>query len=99
MLGHVRPARPEGRLPRPVVEALAQALDHALAGQAGQRLRHGRERHAVKVGQPPDPLAAGFDPRADGLGGVSRTRPGSLFVGPHAGIIAQEWAFSQVFLL
>ena len=35
--------------------------------QAGQRLRHRRERQAVEVGQPPDALAAGFDPGANGL--------------------------------
>ncbi len=56
----------------PVVQALAQPLDHALAGQAGQRLGDCHERHAVEVGQPPDPLAAGFDPLANGFGGVSR---------------------------
>ena len=89
-MGHVGPAGPERRLPRPVVEPLTQPLDHTLAGQAGQRLRHRRERHAVKVGQPPEPLAAGFDPRADGLGGVFCTGSDSLFIGPHAVIIAQK---------
>ena len=86
-LGRVGPARPERRRPRPVVQALAQPLDHALAGQAGQRLRHRRERHPVEVGQPPDPLAAGFDPPANGFGGVSCARSGFLLVGLHVGII------------
>ena len=82
-MGHVRPARPEGRLAWPVVQALAQALNHALAGQAGQRLRHGGERHADEVGQPPETIAAGFDPRADGLRSVSCTRPDYLWFSPH----------------
>ena len=42
-LGVVRPAGAEGGAARSVVEALAQALDHPLAGQAGQRLGDGRE--------------------------------------------------------
>lgn len=88
-MGHVRPARPEGCLAWPVVQALAQALNHALAGQAGQRLRHGGERHADEVGQPPETLAAGFDPRADGLRGVSTTRPDYLWFSHHSMIMTR----------
>ncbi len=98
-VGHVGPARAEGGLPRPVVEALAQALDHALAVQAGQRLRHRREGHAVEVGQPPETLAAGFDPCADGLGGVSGVRSECAWVWYSCLEDRTTPEFSQVLLL
>ena len=98
-LRRIGPARPERRRPGPVIEALAQPLDHALAGQARQCLRHRHERQAVKVGHPPDPLAAGFDPLANGFGGVSCVPFGFRLLGPHDWDYRPRAESSQVFLL
>ena len=48
------PARAEHRVPRTIVQNLAQTLDDTLSRQARKRLSHGSERQAAKVGQPPE---------------------------------------------
>src|ERR1035441_668192 len=67
----IRAAFAEGRLAGAVVDALAQAFEHAFACQAGERLRDGGKGKVAEILKTPEFLAAALDPLADGTGDMA----------------------------
>lgn len=64
----------ERRLPGTVVNALAEALQDSLSGQARKGLRDRRDRNAREVFKAPEPFAGVFDAAANPLRGLPRAR-------------------------